>query len=940
MVGTGRKTHKYFFNLEKTNYEKKLIREVKLENGDKTTQPKQIEKELEKFYSNMYTSKNNLNSEPLGENKSFESFVEGIEIPQLNAEERDSLEYDFTFEELKEALGSFSDNKTPGEDGFTKEFYESFYDLIWRDLLNSYNAAFQSGSLFISQRRGIITLIPKADGDLSELSNWRPISLLNIDYKILTKALAKRIEQYLPKLINSDQTGFVKGRYIGQNIRLLSDVMEYLNANKTSGLLLFIDFEKAFDSLEWDFIVKALNVFNFGPNVKRWISIFYNGVQSAVINGGFLTNYFNISRGVRQGCPLSPLLFILAAELLAAKIRQEPSCRGVSLPDDQEVKISQFADDTTIITKNVESLKPYLQILDCFGIISGLKLNKKKTKAMWIGSMKDSNLKVLDFKTTKEPIKVLGIHLSYNKNKCTEENFYVKINKMKTKLNLWLSRDLTIYGKSLLAKALGISQLVYAASMLTVPESVIKTVQENLFAFLWKNRKDKIKRLVMYQPIAKGGINFVNFCTVVKSLRLAWISRLLGESDDKWKKLRKKWKAFCRRADKKFDTVADPRICSQHFLKEDLKKTLSGKTEVISGGVPKIFDPKQPKAKSNLRKDRQQKRHRQAQHSADNTTEELPAKQHRNVLCQTELTMEDLAKMEQGINQSSTSTPTSKQEVKVGASVQQRREQVVQDVLKSDESVKFYTGIPSLSCFMLLFNTLLPYVGKMKYWDKNKLQKSYYQDDPEKKKPGRKRDVGLKEEFILVLLRLKLGLMERHLADMFSFCTRVIIDCTEFFIEKPSSPSAQKATWSDYKHHNTVKLLVGITPSGAFSFISRLWSRSTSDRRVTQESGLIDILEKGDEVMADRGFTIRDLLTKRGVKLNMPPFTKGKQLSRKARKETSSIAKVRIHVERAIERLKEFKVFQGNIPLTSLKLIDQEVIVCASLCNLLPPLAK
>lgn len=530
----GEKPTKYFFNLEKTNYEKKLIREVKLENGDRVSEPKQIEKELEKFYSNMYTSKN-LKSESQGENKSFESFVEGIEIPQLNVDEQDSLEHDFTFEELKEAVSSFSDNKTPGEDGFTKEFYESFYDLIWRDLLNSYNAAFQGGSLSISQRRGIITLIPKADGDLSELSNWRPISLLNIDYKILTKALAKRIEKYLPKLIDSDQTGFVKGRYIGQNIRLLSDIMEYLNAKKTSGLLLFIDFEKAFDSLEWDLIAKALNVFNFGPNVKRWISIFYNGVQSAVINGGFLTNYFNISRGVRQGCPLSPLLFILAVELLAIKIRQEPSCRGVDLPDDQVIKISQFADDTTIITKNVESLKPYLQILDCFGIISGLKLNKKKTKVMWIGSMKDSNLKVLDFKTTKEPIKVLGVHLSYNKSKCTEKNFYDKINKMKTKLNLWLSRDLTIYGKSLLVKALGISQLVYAASMLTVPESVIKTVQENLFAFLWKNRKDKIKRMVMYQPVAEGGINFVNFYMVVKSLRLAWIGRLLGESDDKWK---------------------------------------------------------------------------------------------------------------------------------------------------------------------------------------------------------------------------------------------------------------------------------------------------------------------------------------------------------------------------------------------------------------------
>lgn len=209
---------------------------------------------------------------------------------------------------------------------------------------------------------------------------------------------------------------------------------------------------------------------------------------------------------------------------------------------------------------------------------------------------------------------------------------------------------------------------------------------------------------------------------------------------------------------------------------------------------------------------------------------------------------------------------------------------------------------------MLLVNTLLPYAPKMKYCDKNKRQKSYYQSDPQKEKPRRKRNVGLKEEFILVLLRLIDGLLERHLADMFTvsvstvsriyttwirflaltfksslLCwqskeeikshmpnsfskypvTRVIIDCTEFFIEKPFSPSVQKATWSDYKHDNTVKLLVGITPSEAFSFISKLWSGSTSDRRVSQESGQKDLLEKGDQVMADRGFTIRDLLTKK-----------------------------------------------------------------------------
>ena len=123
--------------------------------------------------------------------------------------------------------------------------------------------------------------------------------------------------------------------------------------------------------------------------------------------------------------------------------------------------------------------------------------------------------------------------------------------------------------------------------------------------------------------------------------------------------------------------------------------------------------------------------------------------------------------------------------------------------------------------------------------------------------------------------------------------TRVIIDATEFFIEKPTSPCAQKATWSDYKHHNTLKLLVGIAPCGAFTFISKLWSGSTSDRKIVQESGLIDLLEKGDNLMADRGFNIRDLLIRRGVKLNIPPFSKVRfanstyHTSKKAKEELS-----------------------------------------------------
>jgi len=138
---------------------------------------------------------------------------------------------------------------------------------------------------------------------------------------------------------------------------------------------------------------ETTEVFHFGPNLRRWFYVVYNVVQSCVINGGNMTSYFETSRGVRRGWPLSPSLFTLAVELLALKICQNQTCKGIVLPNDREVKISQFVDDTTIITNNTESLRSHLQTIERFGTISGLKRNKKKTKAMWLGSMKTVNLR-------------------------------------------------------------------------------------------------------------------------------------------------------------------------------------------------------------------------------------------------------------------------------------------------------------------------------------------------------------------------------------------------------------------------------------------------------------------------------------------------------------------------------------------------------------------
>jgi len=229
----------------------------------------------------------------------------------------------------------------------------------------------------VTQRRGIIKLIPRKDAEPDLIKNWRPITLLNCDYKIAAKAIANRLKK-LSQLVNSDQTGFIQGRFIGENIRLIDSVINFAAAKNIPGLLLFLDFEKAFDSLNWFFIQRTFKHFNFGSSIINWVKTFYNNIESCVLNNGWSSNFFKPERGVRQGCPLSPYLFVLCAEVLAEKIRNTKDIKGIFV-NQNEIQISQHADDTTLILDgSKESLTLSLQVLERFRTVSGLKLNNKK----------------------------------------------------------------------------------------------------------------------------------------------------------------------------------------------------------------------------------------------------------------------------------------------------------------------------------------------------------------------------------------------------------------------------------------------------------------------------------------------------------------------------------------------------------------------------------
>ena len=169
-----------------------------------------------------------------------------------------------------------------------------------------------------TQRKAVITLIEKQGKDRTLIENWRPISLINVDAKIISKVIAVRVRNVLPNIIHHNQTGYVKDRYIGETVRSIFDIMEFTDNGNIPGILIFIGFKKAFDTVKWHYLFDCLQAFNFGPDLINWVKTFHRNIESCVINNGSSSDYFTLARGVRQGDPLSPYLFLLVIAQNAA----------------------------------------------------------------------------------------------------------------------------------------------------------------------------------------------------------------------------------------------------------------------------------------------------------------------------------------------------------------------------------------------------------------------------------------------------------------------------------------------------------------------------------------------------------------------------------------------------------------------------------------------
>ena len=522
-IAEGEKVSKYFCNLENRNFVNRSMNYIEKEDGEILYDQNKILEEVQQFYATLYTHKNVEDVD-----------LSIIDIPKLSQEDSKMIEGNITETEAIEALPLMKNDKSPGSDGFTTEFFKVFWNDIGTFLVRSINCGFDHEEMSVTQKEGIITCIPKENKPKKYLKNWRPITLLNNAYKIASACIANRLKKVLPKIIHEDQKGFLKGRYIGENFRLLYDTLVFTEQKKIPGLLLMIDFEKAFDSVSWSFVQKSLDTFNFGPDIKKWVRTFYNNIKTCVNVNGQYTGWFKVCRGVRQGDPLSPYLYLICAEILSTMIRNNEDIKGIKLRE-KEILLSQFADDTTLfLDGSKRSFEQAIHIIKKFADISGLKMNYDKTQVVWIGSKKHSDVRYMrDMNFCWDPgiFKVLGVNFSLETDQICSINFTPKLEEIKNTLRVWNKRQLTPLGKIAIIKTLAISKITYLFIALPDPsETFLQELNTIFLQFLWDGKRGKIKKSVVCKPQEEGGIGMLNVYTFLSAMKITWLRRTCVES--------------------------------------------------------------------------------------------------------------------------------------------------------------------------------------------------------------------------------------------------------------------------------------------------------------------------------------------------------------------------------------------------------------------------
>ncbi|KAL0285152.1 UNVERIFIED_CONTAM: Retrovirus-related Pol polyprotein from type-2 retrotransposable element R2DM [Sesamum radiatum] len=454
-------------------------------------------------------------------------------------EEAAELTLPITPTEIKDAFFDISEDSAPGPDGFTSAFFKKAWTEIGSDVCAAVSEFFASGRMLKQINATVLVLIPKVQMP-TRIPEFRPIACCNVLYKAISKILVKRMQRVLHKLIDYSQNAFIPGRCIADNIMLAQELLSgYNQARLPKRCTIKIDIQKAYDSVQWDFLFETLKLFQFPLQFITWIEQCVTTAMFSISLNGCLHGFFAGARGLRQGDPVSPYLFVIVMEilhvLLKLRIQSEEEFRYHWKCSELGIINLCFADDVLIFCAgDLTSVRLISEVLEEFEGLSGLRVNPSKSTIILSKSVQQDRqilLNQVGFQEGKLPIKYLGVPLTASR--LTVADCRPILEKVSARLAGWGHLNLSLAGRAQLLKSVLASLHVYWSSVFFLPKSIIKVIEQRMRAFLWKGSTGSGLAKVSWDHVCKskeeGGLGLRRVLYMNQALMLKNVWRLLQE---------------------------------------------------------------------------------------------------------------------------------------------------------------------------------------------------------------------------------------------------------------------------------------------------------------------------------------------------------------------------------------------------------------------------
>ncbi|GKV29684.1 hypothetical protein SLEP1_g38589 [Rubroshorea leprosula] len=505
-------------------------------NGEQYTGVEVIKREVAKYFQELFT-----------EEKWRRPKLDGICFRQITQADNELLTANFSEQEIKEAVWNCDPSKSPGPDGFNFRFIMTMWEVVKDDIINFVREFHQHGKMVRGSNASFIVLIPKT-GNPQAIEEFRPISLIGVIYKIMAKLLANRLRKVLSKVIGEQQMAFIEGRQLVEGAVIANEILDEVKKKKKKGFLFKVDFEKAYDKVSWDFIDYMMMRMGFCATWREWIQECLNSSSVSILINGSPTNQFPVNKGIRQGDPLSPFLFVIVAEglngLMSSAVDKE-RYKGVGIGNgDAMVTHLQFADDTIFFGDATEdNIRVIKCIVRTFELVSGLKINFGKSQLIGVGVDQNWSAKMayqLCCKEGKLPFKYLGIPIGGNHRR--KAMWQPMVESVRKKLASWKGRYLSMGGRITLINSVLSSLPVFLMSVYVIPKGIIQSIDKLRKSFLWGGKGEERKiNWISWDRVCKkkeeGGLGVRDLRKFNLALMGKWWGRLAENREGMWKKI-------------------------------------------------------------------------------------------------------------------------------------------------------------------------------------------------------------------------------------------------------------------------------------------------------------------------------------------------------------------------------------------------------------------